>query len=59
MIALGRDLDDALAVALEVENLCAQYWRTLQIGKPHIVSTQDMQDVFQQFKGYGNWGENK
>jgi len=46
-------------VALEVENLCAQYWRTLQIGKPHILSTQDMQDVFQQFKGYGNWGENK
>lgn len=59
MIALGRDLDDALAVALEVENLCAQYWRTLQIGKPHILNAQEMRDVFQQFKGYGNWGENK
>jgi len=59
MIALGRDLDEALAVALEVENLCAQYWRTLQIGKPHILNAQEMRDVFQQFKGYGNWGENK
>ncbi len=32
MIALGHDLEDALAVAIEVENLCEQYWRILQLG---------------------------
>ena len=55
MIALGRDLDDALAVTLEVENLCEQYWRTLQIGEPHLLTEAEMHAVFQQFKGYGNW----
>lgn len=55
MIALGRDLDDALAVTLEVENLCEQYWRALQLGEPHILSEAEMRDVFQQFKGYGKW----
>ena len=56
MIALGRDLDDAFAVALEVENLCEQYWRILQIDKnPPLLSEVEMRDVFQQFKGYGKW----
>ena len=55
MIALGRDLDDALAVTVEVENLCEQYWRALQLGEPHILSEVEMREVFQQFKGYGKW----
>ena len=55
MITLGKDLDDALAVAVEVENLCEQYWRALQMGEPHILTELEMRDVFQQFKGYGKW----
>ena len=56
MIALGRDLDDALAVTVEVENLCEQYWRVLQIEpNPPLLTEQEMRDVFQQFKGYGKW----
>ena len=55
MIALGRDLDDALAVTVEVENLCEQYWRALQLGEPHILTEVEMHEVFQQFKGYGKW----
>ena len=55
MIALGRDLGDALAVTVEVENLCEQYWRALQLGKPHILTETEMHEVFQQFKGYGKW----
>jgi L-fuculose-phosphate aldolase len=62
MIALGKDLDDALAVTIEVENLCEQYWRVLQIsngqlGEPHILSEAEMREVFQQFKGYGKWAK--
>ena len=54
MIALGRDLDEALAVTVEVENLCEQYWRVLQINpNPPLLTEQEMRDVFQQFKGYG------
>ena len=55
MIALGRDLDDALAVTIEVENLCEQYWRALQLGEPYILTEAEMREVFQQFKGYGKW----
>ena len=56
MIALGRDLDDALAVTVEVENLCEQYWRILQIEpSPPLLTEQEMREVFQQFKGYGKW----
>lgn len=56
MIALGNDLDDALAVTIEVENLCEQYWRILQIdANPPLLSESEMREVFQQFKGYGKW----
>ncbi len=56
MIALGRDLEDALAVTLEVENLCEQYWRILQLDpNPPLLSEAEMREVFQQFKGYGKW----
>ena len=56
MIALGRNLDDALAVAVEVENLCEQYWRILQLNpNPPLLSEAEMREVFQQFKGYGKW----
>jgi L-fuculose-phosphate aldolase len=53
MIALGRDLDDAFAVAVEVESLCEQYLRALQVGEPVLLSEQEMADVIEQFKGYG------
>ena len=52
MIALGKDLDDALAVATEVEFLCEVYWRTLQVGGPHILTSQQMHDVKQKFVEY-------
>ncbi len=56
MIALGNDLDDALAVTVEVENLCEQYWRILQVdANPPLLSEAEMHEVFQQFKGYGKW----
>jgi L-fuculose-phosphate aldolase len=56
MIALGRDLEDALAVTVEVENLCEQYWRILQVNSnPPLLSEAEMREVFQQFKGYGKW----
>jgi L-fuculose-phosphate aldolase len=52
MIALGKDLDEALFVADEVEFLCEIYWRTLQVGKPHILTAQQMNDVQEKFVNY-------
>lgn len=57
MIALGRDLEHALSVAQEVETLCEQYWRALQIGEPHLLSEAEMAEVMEQFRGYGSWGD--
>ena len=58
MIALGYDLEDALAVTVEVENLCEQYWRILQLDStPPLLSETEMREVFQQFKGYGKWSQ--
>jgi L-fuculose-phosphate aldolase len=54
MIALGKDLDDALAVAIEVENICEIYWRALQAGEPHILTAQQMHEVKLKFADYKN-----
>ena len=53
MIATGADLDGALALAVEVEALCEQYWRALQIGKPNLLSDEEMSVVLEKFKTYG------
>lgn len=55
MIAVGRDLDQALSVAVEVETLCEQYWRALQAGEPKLLSAEQMTEVMEQFKEYGSW----
>ena len=57
MIATGGSLKHALALAVEVEALCEQYWRALQIGKPAILSDAEMQVVLEKFKTYGKMQE--
>jgi len=57
MIALGSTLRQALDVAVEVESLCEQYLRALQVGEPVLLNSHEMAEVFEQFKGYGNWAK--
>lgn len=52
MIALGSDLDDALAVAQEIEFLCEIYWRALQAGAPQLLTAQQMHQVKAKFVEY-------
>ena len=59
LIALGRDLAEALAMAVEVESLCEQYWRALQVGEPVLLSADEMQAVFARFKNYGRAGNSE
>ncbi len=53
LIALGRDLDEALAIAIEIESLCEQYLLARQVGKPALLSEAQMRDVIDKFQGYG------
>jgi L-fuculose-phosphate aldolase len=55
MIAVGETLEKALSISVEVETLCEQYCHALQIGKPHLLSKQEMLEVQEKFKGYGAW----
>ena len=52
MVALGHNLDHALAVAVEVESLCEQYWRILQAEPPKILSDAQMEAVHEKFQRY-------
>jgi L-fuculose-phosphate aldolase len=53
MIAFGADLEGALALAIEVETLAAQYWRALQIGDPVLLPPEEMAVVLDKFRDYG------
>lgn len=53
MIAIGRDLKHALALCVETESLCEQYWRARQIGEPGHLSESQMAEVLEKFKTYG------
>ena len=59
MAVFGRDPDHALSLAIEFEALCEQYWRTLQLGTPVLLSDAEMAEVVERFSWYGrpvaNW----
>jgi L-fuculose-phosphate aldolase len=53
MIACGATLDQALALAVEVETLAEMYWRALQIAEPALLSDDEMVVVLEKFRRYG------
>ncbi len=53
MLVAGRDLDEALALAIELEELCEQYWRACQLGQPILLDAAEMAAVQAKFAGYG------
>lgn len=59
MIAIGETLNQALSITQEVETLCEQYLRALQVGEPYILSQQEISEVLSKFKRYGTWAESK
>ena len=52
-LAAGEDLDIALRVAVEVEELAAIYWHTLAVGQEQILTNQQMEEVEEAFVNYG------
>lgn len=53
VVAVGRDLRQAVQIALEVETLADQYLRTLSFGEPELLSEIEMCAVLEKFKNYG------
>lgn len=53
MIAVGRDLDQALAIAVEVETLAKTYLAALSAGEPSLLPDDEMARVVEKFANYG------
>ncbi len=53
LLAWGRGLDGALALALEVEALCGQFLRASQVGEPVLLTAAEMDEALEKFKDYG------
>ncbi|MDO8958837.1 MAG: class II aldolase/adducin family protein [Rhodocyclaceae bacterium] len=53
MVVFGNDLKEALALAIEFESLCEQFWRVLQLGQPKLLPADEMTRVIEKFKDYG------
>ena len=53
LLVAGRDLAEALTLAVELEELCEQYWRACQLGEPVLLSAAEMAAVLDKFQSYG------
>ena len=53
MVALGRDIDAAFAMAAKVEALARLYWQALQAGDPVLLDDAEMARVLEKFRTYG------
>ena len=51
-VAFGKNLEDAFELAQEIENICHQYTITLKLGKPKILSYEEMKKVLDKAKNY-------
>jgi L-fuculose-phosphate aldolase len=54
MIAVGPSLAKAMWLAVEVETLARQYHASLQIGKPPLLSKEEIEKVRVRMAGYGH-----
>lgn len=53
LLAWGRSLESALALAMEVEALSGQYLRACQVGEPVLLRANEMAEVLEKFQDYG------
>jgi L-fuculose-phosphate aldolase len=53
MIAVGANLDKAMWLAVELETIARQYYLSLALGSPSILSDADIEDTAKGFASYG------
>ena len=51
-VAFGKNLDQAFELAQEIENICHQYTIALKLGKPKILSFEEMKKGLKKAKDY-------
>ncbi len=51
-VAFGKSLSEAFELAEEIENICHQYINTLRLGKPEILSDEEMKKILDKTKDY-------
>jgi L-fuculose-phosphate aldolase len=51
-VAFGKNLEQAFELAQEIENICLQYTIALKLGKPKILSFEEMKKVLKKAKNY-------
>jgi len=53
LVAAGASLAQAMKVAIEIEALCEAYLKALAVAEPRCLSAQEMAEVIERFKRYG------
>ena len=53
MVVVGETVEKAIWRAKELENVCEQYWRALQIREPDLLPMDEMERIVKVFEGYG------
>jgi L-fuculose-phosphate aldolase len=53
LIAAGPSLSKAMKVVQEIESLCQVYLQALAVGEPAVLSKEEMQQVIEKFRSYG------
>ena len=51
-VAFGKSLSEAFELAEEIENICLQYINTIKLGKPKILSDEEMKKILDKTKNY-------
>jgi len=59
MIAIGEDLQKAMWLAVELETLAKQYFHTLLIGGPVLLSDEEISEAAEAMAGYGPAAQGK
>ena len=53
MIALGANLDKAMWLAVELETISRQYYLSLVLGNPHVLTDAQIEETTRGFATYG------
>ena len=52
-LVFGQSPEHALALGVELETLCEQYWRACQLGEPVLLGAEEMRTILEKFSYYG------
>ena len=59
IVVSGEDIKSAFSLANNLEYIARLQYQAMCIGKPNILTSEQMNDVLDKFKGYGQPGSNR